>query len=97
MISPRAALAFAMALHELATKAVKYGALSVDGGRVLIKWEVTGAEEKAHLSFKWEELGGPVVATPLRMGFGSRMVEKMLSAEISGNAFIRYPPQGVNA
>ncbi len=95
MISPRAALAFATALHELATNAVKYGALSVDGGRVLIKWEVTGAEEKAHLSLKWEELGGPVVATPLRMGFGSRMVEKMLSAEISGNAFIRYPPQGV--
>ncbi len=93
-LPPRLALAFVMALHELATNAVKYGALSTDKGRVLLGWEATG---DGRLRLRWEETGGPPVSIPTRHGFGSRMIERVLAAEIGGTAVVEYRPGGVVA
>ncbi|MBH9750973.1 histidine kinase, partial [Clostridioides difficile] len=65
-LSPRASLAFVLALHELATNAVKYGALSNDAGRVVLDWGLDEGRHLAHLWLRWEELGGPPVAKPAR-------------------------------
>lgn len=86
-------LPFSLALHELATNAAKYGALSVPSGRVDIRWDVIGGESP-RLTMAWTERGGPVVATPRRMGFGSRLIE-LLSTQMNGEVRINYPPTGV--
>ncbi len=94
-VSPRAALAYAMALHELATNALKYGALSNDVGRVIINWDVETRDGTERLVLRWEELNGPPVHAPSRSGFGSRMIERMLVSEIGGEARIDYRTHGV--
>ncbi|MDB5457639.1 MAG: histidine kinase, partial [Caulobacter sp.] len=83
-LSPRTALSLSMALHELATNALKYGALSVPAGRVAIDWSVTRDAAGARLSLVWSEHGGPPVTPPTRKGFGSRLVERGLAAELAG-------------
>lgn len=93
-VSPKAALAFSMAMHELATNAVKYGALSTDAGRVIVNWDCEGSPPD-RLWLRWEELNGPPVTPPTRNGFGSRMIERMLVGEIGGRAVIEYRPRGV--
>ncbi len=86
-------LSFALALHELATNAAKYGALSVSGGRVDIRWGiVSGASPR--LTMSWRESGGPPVATPRRKGFGSRLIE-LLSTQMNGDVRIEYASSGV--
>jgi PAS domain S-box-containing protein len=94
-LPPRLTLAFTMALHELATNAAKYGALSNDQGRVIVRWVVTDDSRGGRLALRWEEVGGPPVVIPLRRGFGSRLIERALAAEMSGTARIEYRPQGV--
>ncbi|MBC8130068.1 MAG: PAS domain S-box protein [Rhizobiaceae bacterium] len=96
-LRPRVALAISMALHELATNAVKYGALSNDDGIVRLSWDIEDDDPSAdgHLWLSWEELGGPPVAEPTRRGFGSRMIERALSAELGGVAAIEYRPSGI--
>ncbi|MCE4226595.1 PAS domain-containing protein [Methylobacterium sp. C25] len=94
-LPPQRALAFVMALHELATNAVKYGALSNDTGRVILNWDVLTDGKPHRLSLRWEELGGPPVKPPTRRGFGSRMIERALSTETGGKAEIEYRPRGV--
>jgi PAS domain S-box-containing protein len=94
-LSSRVALAFAMALHELATNAVKYGALSTEAGSVLLTWDILDNDGLERLRFTWEEAGGPAVAPPSRMGFGSRMIERALAIEIGGTAEIDYRPAGI--
>ncbi len=90
-ISQAASSALTMALHELATNAVKYGALSAEGGRVFIEWELEGAS----LILTWTETGGPVVSPPERSGFGTRMIERALAYAVSGQAEIAYRSSGV--
>jgi len=90
-IRPRTALALSMALHELCTNAVKYGALSGEAGRVEISWETTAP----NFRMRWVERGGPPVCPPTRTGFGTRMIERGLAAEIRGEVRIAYPPGGV--
>lgn len=93
-LSPRMALAIAMALQELATNAVKYGALSNAEGEVRIGWAVRyGAEKRLHLT--WQETGGPPVEAPRRRGFGSRLIERSLAHDLDGRAEIRFEPKGV--
>jgi two-component sensor histidine kinase len=92
-LNPKAALSLALALHELATNASKYGALSTPSGEVLIRWSHDGAKDALHLT--WEESGGPRVEPPLRKGFGSRLIERALAADLAGQVVIRYPPEGV--
>jgi PAS domain S-box-containing protein len=94
-LTPRLTLAFTMALHELATNAVKYGALSNDRGRVILNWDVVDGARPAHLWFRWEEIGGPAVTAPARGGFGTRLIERALAAEMGGSAEIEYRPRGV--
>lgn len=94
-LEPRVTLALSMALHELATNASKYGALSVDGGHVTISWNVGIGEGGRRLAFRWEERGGPLVVPPTRTGFGSRMIERVLAQHLRGTAKVDYQPQGV--
>jgi PAS domain S-box-containing protein len=94
-LAPRTAVSIAMALHELCTNAVKYGALSTEAGRVEISWTVTGEAGARRLSLCWIEEGGPPVAPPSRRGFGSRMIERGLAAELGGTAELLFRPEGV--
>ena len=89
------ALLLAMALHELGTNAVKYGALSRAGGRIDVCWElVEAAEACSKLRFRWQETGGPPVRPPARKGFGSRMIERALQGH-QGAAYFDFAPQGL--
>ncbi|MBJ6121104.1 PAS domain-containing protein [Sphingomonas sp. BT553] len=94
-LEPRVALAFSMALHELATNASKYGALSVADGHVTIAWHIDAGVTGRRLAFRWQESGGPPVVTPTRTGFGSRMIERVLAQHIRGKARVDYRPDGV--
>ena len=91
-LNPKAAVAIAMALHELGTNAMKYGALSVDSGRVGIRWSV----EKDRLSLDWEERGGPPVAAPDRQGFGVKMIERALASDLRANVSVDFAGAGVH-
>ncbi|MDP1026857.1 PAS domain-containing protein [Sphingomonas sp. KR1UV-12] len=90
-------LALALALHELATNAAKYGALSTPDGHVELAWSVTdGAKgEDRRFAMSWKEIGGPEVHMPTRRGFGSTMIERSLRAYFRGDAQIAYPATGV--
>ena len=93
-LRPKALLALSMAVHELATNAVKYGALSNDKGRVEIGWEVTPSPER-RFRFEWKERRGPPVTPPHRRGFGSRLVEEGLAQDIAGLVRLRFALEGV--
>lgn len=90
----KTALALALAMHELGTNAVKYGALSNDTGRVSVRWSLDGAGERDAFSLIWIETGGPAVSSPERKGFGTRLITSALAAEFRGEAEIDYPPEG---
>jgi PAS domain S-box-containing protein len=95
-LPPNVALALAMALQELATNAVKYGALSNETGEVDISWQVDRMREEPHLLLRWEERGGPPVSPPSRRGFGTRLVERSLAqGHLGGEARIAFAPAGV--
>ncbi|MGN6470002.1 MAG: PAS domain S-box protein [Rhizobiaceae bacterium] len=96
-LSPKQALALSMALHELATNAAKYGALSNDSGRVQVGWHVRRNGGAAELDLSWTEEGGPLVTPPTRKGFGSRLIERNLANELAGQVRIEYRPAGVVA
>jgi PAS domain S-box-containing protein len=91
-LQPRAALTMALVLHELATNAVKYGALSREQGRVVLGWTFDPGGERLRLS--WQESGGPPVKPPIRRGFGSRLIERALKSELQGRADMSYDPAG---
>jgi two-component sensor histidine kinase len=93
-LSPKSALALTLALHELATNAAKYGALSVPTGRVVIKWSIKH-ETSSGLIFRWEEQNGPEVSPPSRRGFGSQLIERVLAGELQGKVQITYDPTGI--
>jgi PAS domain S-box-containing protein len=90
-LSPRAATALALATHELATNAAKYGALAHPDGRVTVNWSV----EDGELSLVWRERDGPPVVPPRRRGFGSRMIETALVASTNGESRMDYRPDGL--
>ena len=93
-IAPSAALAIAMAVHELATNAVKYGALS-GAGEVDVTWRLDRSRGETWLSLDWIERNGPPVVQPKRKGFGSRLIGRGLAAQLGGEAIIDYVPSGV--
>lgn len=84
-LRPSLALSLAMAFHELATNAIKYGALSNNTGRVSISWTLKATEGKRRLRIKWKERGGPPVQPTDRKGFGTRMLRQILSSEPGGS------------
>jgi PAS domain S-box-containing protein len=93
MLTPQTAVSLALALHELGTNATKYGALSNETGRIEISWRVDA--DPPTLKLRWEEVGGPEVRPPQRRGFGSRMIERALAAELGGEVRVGYPPTGL--
>jgi len=93
-LGPRAVLFLSLLLHELATNAVKYGALSVEGGTVAIKWEVKSGTDPTFV-LSWEEHGGPEITAPQRPGFGSRLTNAGLVG--TGAAKLRYQTRGLIA
>jgi PAS domain S-box-containing protein len=94
-VPPRVALALAMALQELATNAVKYGALSNETGEIRIAWGVEPDASGPRLTLHWHESGGPAVRAPSRRGFGSRLIERTLTHDLGGAARIEFPPTGL--
>jgi two-component sensor histidine kinase len=93
-LSPGIAVSLHLALHELATNAAKYGALSVEQGEVKLQWAVTGDIQPA-LRIEWGESGGPAVVPPQRRGFGSRLIERGLAHEVDGEVDLTFSPKGV--
>ena len=95
-LAPRSALTVAMALHELATNAAKYGALSNDRGQIYVDWSAADAAGQFRLT--WREVGGPPVTAPARSGFGSKLIESGTD-QIGGSATLEFKPErrGVHA
>ena len=94
-IGGHAALTLALALHELGTNAVKYGALSVPHGAVDLLWTLVPDSGDPRLSLSWVERGGPVVTMPTREGFGSKLISKATARALDGHAELRFAPSGV--
>jgi PAS domain S-box-containing protein len=96
LVEPQQSLLLAMGLHELATNAAKYGALSNRSGRVRVSWAVRDREgdTSPRLFLEWLERGGPAVEPPKHKGFGSRLIERALNTQ-EGAAAFRFDPQGL--
>jgi two-component sensor histidine kinase len=93
-LTPKAAVALAMAFHELATNAAKYGAFSTPTGKVDVVWGLQKSSPHI-LRLIWTETGGPKVTTPVRKGFGSRLIERGLSLELDGRVQLDFNPSGL--
>lgn len=95
-LSPNTAVALGMALHELTTNAVKYGALSVEGGEVRLGWTIQPRDgEIDRVDLVWRELGGPPVSPPKRRGFGSRLIVGGLAHQLDGEVRLEFDAAGV--
>ena len=88
------ALALSLALNELLTNAIKYGALSNEVGSVAISWDAAGGEGQ-DFRFLWQERGGPIVTAPLKAGFGSRLIQRHVAQTFGGKAQITFRSEGV--
>jgi len=94
-LSAKTAISLSMAFHELATNAVKYGAWSNDAGKVSVTWQVEAVDDVRRLRLEWRESGGPPVTAPDRRGFGSRLIERGLAAELEGEVKMTFEPEGL--
>lgn len=96
-ITPRMAISLGLAVNELGTNAVKYGALSVDGGRVEIKWSITpdSPDAAGEFTWSWREIGGPPVARPTRRGFGTVLIDRVLGADFGGTVQTHFDEAGI--
>ena len=94
-LSPRLAVVLSMIVHEIATNAAKYGALSNDTGTVTLDWEVIEESNGRKLRLLWTEAGGPHVTAPVQRGFGSRLIERSARDQLGGEATIDFLPRGV--
>ena len=82
-----------MAIHELITNAAKYGALSVPGGKVSVRWSLS--DDQKHAVVEWRESNGPKVVAPSRRSFGSDLIERLTAREIGSEVKIVYDAGGV--
>lgn len=94
VVGGQVALSLSLMLHELATNATKYGALSNQSGRVEVAWQVREAAGGQRLRFAWTERGGPPVTPPMRRGFGTRLIERGLAGEVGGEVELWYRHEG---
>ena len=92
---PKAVQTLGLALHELATNASKYGALSTPSGRVSVTWGLRAEQGEPRLNLKWRETGGPPVEPPERSGFGRFVTEKMVAQNLGANVAIEFATEGV--
>lgn len=93
-IPSRQALSFSMAFYELATNAMKYGALSVPEGRVNLSWELLEEPDSCFITIHWEEIGGPAAEKPNETGFGSFITGRALQMETGGEIETVFGPKG---
>ncbi len=94
-LSARSARMLGLALHELATNASKYGALSVPDGRVSLRWTLQSRPDGQHATLIWRETDGPPVRPPERRGFGTRLLERIVTQELDGTAELSHPKEGL--
>jgi two-component sensor histidine kinase len=92
----KSAVVLGMALHELTTNAVKYGALSSASGLVQVSWSIDGSEEDSVLAIDWRETDGPRIEGEPSPGFGSRLLRQTITQELAGQLALRFEPQGVS-
>jgi two-component sensor histidine kinase len=95
ILTAKAAQNFALALHELATNAAKYGALSNTTGRVYITWAVAQTNGSGQFTFRWQERGGPPVSPPAQKGFGSAVLEHVMAEYFDAPPRIEFANGGV--
>jgi PAS domain S-box-containing protein len=95
LLTPLSAQYLGMALHELATNAVKYGALSGADGQIAITWQLDGAREKRQFQMTWIERGGPPVTPPRQKGFGHLVIERMVAEALQGKVKLEFQPPGL--
>jgi two-component sensor histidine kinase len=91
------ALGLGMALDELATNAVKYGALSNECGHIALSWEVLNESEAPELEFVWREIEGPAVTGPLKEGFGVTLIKREIEYNLGGSASVEFAGEGLTA
>lgn len=95
MLTADAAQALGLAIHELATNAVKYGALSTPAGKIELAWRYDGDDGARRLLLEWIEQGGPAIAPPAQKGFGEVVIQEMARA-LSADVAIDFTPQGLH-
>jgi two-component sensor histidine kinase len=95
-VSPNQSLTLALAINELATNAMKYGALSTQDGRIDIFWRADPSLDGNAFRLEWRESNGPVVNAPTRTGFGSRLIKSMLAKDFGGTVELHFEPAGLN-
>ncbi len=94
-LPPRLAVVLSMIVHEIATNAAKYGALSNNTGTVTLDWEIMNGKAQPELRLIWAEAGGPHVVAPVKRGFGSRLIERSARDQLGGEATVDFLPHGV--
>lgn len=94
-LSADLAVPVGMALHELTTNAICYGALSVPGGHVEVRWSVDEAEGVRKLHLEWRERGGPPVIAPQHQGFGTTLLQRILPMQCKAEVEVQYDPEGL--
>jgi two-component sensor histidine kinase len=94
-LSPRAAVAVGMMMHELATNAAKYGALSAMAGQLDVTWTIDEGESPPRLDLTWRERGGPRVTPPAKPGFGTTLIQRGLARELEAQVRFDYAPEGL--
>ncbi len=94
-LEAEAARHIGLALHELATNASKYGALSVPEGKVAVHWELANRGERQSFRMTWREVGGPVVTEPKRWGFGRQVIQQLTAEALAGKVTHQFAPDGV--
>ena len=93
-INAKVAQSLVLVVHELATNASKYGALSNETGRVTLAWSITGDGESRRLVLRWKESGGPPVAPPSQKGFGSTLLEQLIRGDLGKSPRLAFEPDG---
>ena len=94
-LNPRAALSIALVIHELATNASKYGALSAPDGKISVTWQADRSHSGPAVTLRWEETGGPEVSPPSNRGFGSMLIESSIAYELEGRAHLDFRRDGL--
>ncbi|WP_134499658.1 hypothetical protein [Microvirga pakistanensis] len=96
-LNPKAAETLALVIHELATNAMKYGALSTDRGRITVEWGIERPDGEPRLVLRWIETGVRLSGErPQRRGFGTELIERMLAYELDGMASLAFTPGGLH-